>query len=148
MRFLRTLALAAVMGLVLAGPASAAGTVTVTTQEVGNDAVKYMRYTVAWTSTAGGAVSGNAFSIVAGDLANIRFVPGTADNLYDVTLSDGAVSDLLAGLGANLVNTTSTLLSWSPAIFQDGSRTLDVVIANAGAATSGTVIIMIRTWVR
>ena len=125
----------------------AAGTVTVTTAPVAGNIV---RYSVAWTSTAGGVVSGNGFAVVAGSLISIRFVPGatTPTDLYDVTLvdSDGTVTsaDLLSGVGANQSATTSGVFYFDPPKFTDGTRTLDVVVANAGASKTGSVVILVR----
>jgi hypothetical protein len=137
--------------LALTTGVQAAGTVVVTTSgELGNRTQVYRRYSVAWTSTAGGAVSGNPFSIVAGRLLSVRFVPGgtTPTDLYDVTLvdSDGTISsgDLLSGTGADRSNATSSILSFDPPIYEDGTRTLDVVVANAGASKTGTVVILVQ----
>lgn len=140
--------IAAALLALLATPAHAAGTVTVTTSEVSSRSERLVRYTVAWTSDAAGDVTGNAFDVVAGRLVSIRFVPGTGgvapDDLYDVTLTDGDVTDLLDGQGANRSATATSLVQWDPALFQDGSRTYDVVVANAGNANSGTVVILVR----
>src|SRR5688572_2234141 len=71
----------------------AAGTVTVTQATVVNTSTRrVVRYTVAWVSTAGGAVSANSFSIGAGTLVSARFIPDSGGtqptDLYDVTLTD------------------------------------------------------------
>lgn len=143
--------LALVFALVVLAPLSATGTATMThsRQPAGDGAHVYERYTIAWTSTAGGAVSGNPFAVVAGYLTSIRFVPGTGGtqptDLYDVTLTDGGITDLLAGGGADRSNASSSILSWDPKMFQDGSRTLDVAVANAGNAKTGTVVILVET---
>lgn len=134
--------------LALSRPLGAAGTVTVTSADVdsGNRAHVYRQYTVAWTSTSGGAVSGNPFSVAAGRLTSIRFIPGasTPTNLYDVTLTDGQVVDLLVGQGADCLSASSVLKVWDPPLFQDGTRTLDVVVANAGDTKTGTVVILVE----
>lgn len=135
--------------LLLARSVSAAGTVTVTTRDIRTRGDIYRRYTVTWLSDGAGAVSGNAFAILAGKLVNIRFIPdggGTQpDNAYDLTLAEtSGVTDLTAGQGANLSNTTATLYSWNPPIVEDGTRTIDVVIAAAGASNGGTVVILVQ----
>lgn len=126
----------------------AAGTATVTTTPIRSAGTRYVKYSIAWTSTAGGAVSGNTFAVVPGTILSVRFVPsaGTAPtDLYDVTLVDTNTVDVLFGAGANLSATLSTVTRLSPAYFQDGSRVLDLVVANAGAAKLGTVEILVQT---
>jgi hypothetical protein len=127
-----------------------AGTVVVTSAQIGNHERAWQRFSVAWTSTAGGDVSGNGFSVPAGELISARFIPGTGGTAptaaYDVTLTDGSVPDLLqSAAGANLSATVPTLSVWNPPVFQDGSRTLDVVVANAGDSKTETVVLIIRT---
>jgi len=146
---LRRLLLALTACLLLAGSSPrAAGTVTVTSAGVGGGVT---RYTIAWVSTAGGAVSSNAFSVNRGEILQVKFVPdggGTQpSDLYDLTLVDAASVDYLAGTGANLSNAAATITvpkvnsSFRP--FVDGTATLDLVVANAGAAKGGTVILWI-----
>lgn len=138
------------------GMHAASGTLTCTRTDVSAGASAsggfvFSQYTCLWTSTAGGAVSGNNFSIRAGYLESIRFVPGstTPTDLYDVTLvdSDGTFTsgDLLSGTGADRSATVSSVLTFDPRIFEDGSRTLDIVVANAGNAKTGKVVILVRT---
>lgn len=140
--------LAVVLLLLAVAAPRAAGTVTVTSAGIGGGIT---RYTIVWTSTAGGAVSGNAFSVNRGEILQVKFVPdggGTQPtDLYDITLVDAASVDYLAGVGANLSNATSTVTvpkvnsSFRP--FVDGTFTLDLVVANAGSAKAGTVILWI-----
>lgn len=128
-----------------------AGTLTVANPTIltCGDHVFY-RYRCLWTSSAGGAVSGNNFSITPGFLQSIRFIPGstTPSDLYDATLidNDGAVNsgDLLSGAGADLSNTLAVLKTFDPPLFEDGTRTLDLVIANAGATKTGSVDLVIQ----
>lgn len=132
--------------LVLVRPSiQAAGTATVTIADVGNGVTKY---TVAWTSSAAGAVSGNAFAVKKGLLLQVKFVPGTAGtqptDLYDVTLVDTDSVDLLNSQGANLSNSTSKRLLWDPPLFNDATQNLDVVVANAGNAKTGTVLLYVQ----
>ena len=129
-------------------PARAVGTVTITTADVGGGVT---RYTVAWVSNGSGAVSANAFNVARGEILQVKFAPdggGTQPtDLYDVTLVDAASVDYLAGTGANLSNATATITapkvnsSFRP--FVDGTATLDLVVANAGSAKGGTVILWI-----
>src|SRR5688572_3573320 len=88
-------------------PTYAVGTVTVTRSRVfGTDVIN--QYSVAWTSSAGGAVSGNAFSVVPGDIVRVEFVPASGgtqpSDLYDATLVITSGADALGGQGANLSN--------------------------------------------
>jgi hypothetical protein len=145
-RFILALAVA---WLVLWAPRlHAAGTLTCTAADEGRS---HVRYSCAWTSTAGGAVSGNGFAVSGGWLESVRFAPGTTTptDLYDVTIthSDGSFStgDLLAGTGADLSNTTAKLLTFDPLIWHDGRGTFDIVVANAGNAKTGTVVLYVRT---
>lgn len=128
-----------------------AGTVTVTTSTPRAGVTKY---SIAWLSTAGGAVSGNGFAVARGELVQVKFVPdggGTQPtDAYDITLVDTDSVDVIAGLGANLSNAASTIkipLFGSSTVqryYHDGTQNLDLVVANAGAAKGGTVIIWIR----
>src|SRR3972149_4024740 len=92
-----------------------AGTVALTSSRV--DASVY-KYSLAWTSDAAGAVSGNSISLPAGTVVAVTFIPDTGGaqptDLYDVTMTCDAhgpnVLDDGAGtsIGANLSNTVST----------------------------------------
>ncbi len=127
------------------GDVSAAGTATVTRSDLGANLTKY---SIAWTSTAGGAVSANLFTVRRGFLVGIKFVPGSGGSqptdLYDVTLVDTDSVDQLGGMGANLSNATSSRLSFDPPLINDGVQQLDLVVANAGNAKTGTVILWIQ----
>jgi hypothetical protein len=142
---LLTLALAVAFAL----PLSAVGTVVVTTtQYPGLNSANRVRYAIVWTSTAGGAVSGNAFSTVRGKLLSVKFVPNTGatqpTNLYDATLVDGNSIDYLDGEGANLSNATGLILSFNPPIYLDGTTTMDLVIAAAGDSKTGIVYVWVE----
>lgn len=125
---------------------AAVGTCDVSRRKIGSGII---RYELSWTSSAGGAVSGHPFSVVYGNVIGAQFVPGTAGSqptdLYDATLIDSNSIDLAVGTGANLSNATPFYWRASVPIFQDGVSTLDLVIANAGSAKSGTVIVHIQT---
>lgn len=133
--------------LLMTLPLLAAGTATTTRYDVPRRPIT--RYTTAWTSTAGGAVSGNTFAVVPGYLLSIRFIPNTGgtqpSDLYDITLSDGDLTDLTSGSGTNLSNASSSIYQWNPPLFQDGTRSFDIVVANAGNAKTGTVVILEQT---
>lgn len=133
-----------------------AGTLVVTSAEVASGITKY---TCAWTSSAGGAVSGNAFDIRRGCILQVKFVPGSGGtqptNNYTVALNDTDGVDVFAGVGqgTNLSNATSKIavpyfgfsatLSYS-LYYHDGSQQVDLVVAAAGASKTGTVIIWSR----
>lgn len=124
-----------------------AGTATVTTLDVGRGVT---RYSIAWTSDAAGNVSGNSFAVKAGALLQIKFVPaggGTQPtDLYDVTLVDTSSIDVLGGAGANLSNASGTIKAalLGDTYYHDGQANLDLVVANAGNAKGGTVILWVQ----
>jgi hypothetical protein len=141
-----------------------AGSVTVGTyNQYRGPARPVEKITLSWTSSAGGAVSGHAFGPVSGEILRVVFIPGTGgvqpSNSYSVTLTllngdandDGL--DLLAGQGASLANNANTTITPSVAM-KDGTTTstnriavndlLDLVVASAGNAKSGVVILDVR----
>jgi hypothetical protein len=141
-----------------------AGTLTVTTQNPTRGPARPVeKFTLSWTSTSGGAVSGNAFGPVSGELLRVVFLPGTGGaqptNGYTATLklANGDANDdgidLLAGQASSLSNSTKTTVTPSVAM-QDGTTTstnriavddmLDLVIAGAGNAKSGVVVLYVR----
>lgn len=134
----------------LAAPLWAAGSATVTVSAPRADAsgARHLAYTVAWTSDASGDVSGHAFTVQPGKLVSVRMTPGGGaaqpTDLYDVTLSDGDVADILAGAAVDRSNSASSLLQWDPTLWQDGSRALDLVVAHAGDSNTGTVVILVQ----
>jgi hypothetical protein len=127
----------------------AAGTATTTITDLGGG---YTKVSIAWTSTAGGAVSANPFTPRRGHLMQVQFIPGGGGtqptNAYDITLVDATSVDWLnigglSSVGTDLSNATSTIKSWNPQPWVDGTMTLDLVVANAGASKTGTVVIWI-----
>lgn len=133
-----------------------AGTLVVTTSQVASGITKY---SCAWTSTAGGAVSGNLFDLARGCIFQVKFIPGSGGtqptNNYTVALNDTDGVDFFAGIGqgTNLSNATSKIavpyfgLAASQVFslpFNDGSEQFDLVVAAAGNAKTGTVIIWSR----
>lgn len=124
-----------------------AGSITVTTTRVG----PLTRYDIDWLSSAGGAVSANTFSVKTGELVEVRFTPdggGTQPtDLYDLTMTDADGTDVLAGTGANLSNATATAVV--PVISTYFRRQLTAgdltpVIANAGNAKGGNIVLLVR----
>lgn len=146
-RFPLLLALAVIC---LVTTASATGTVTRTVTPTANIAGQAtgQLVTVTWTSSAGGAVTGNAFSI-AGQLYQVKVVPdGGATqptDLFDLTIVDADAASLLVidsvDYGANLSNAAPKVITIDPPIGVYGSTTLDVRIANAGDAKGGKVLL-------
>jgi hypothetical protein len=110
------------------------------------------KYSVAWVSSAGGAVSGNAVSVAAGELMQVGFIPdagGTQPtDLYDVVVNDANSLDVLNGAGANLSNSTASVVV--PVIGSTTFRrtleagSLTPGISNAGASKGGTLVFLIR----
>lgn len=124
-----------------------AGTLTVSTLDIGGGVT---RYKLVWLSTAGGAVSANPFSVKAGALIQLKFVPdggGTQPtDLYDITLLDTDSVDVIGGAGANLSNSVSSVKNalLGDVYFHDGQQQLDLVVANAGNAKGGIVYLWSR----
>lgn len=146
---LRTSLVILALVAVLTAPLSAAGTVAVTRTDLGAGITKY---TLAWTSTAGGAISGNPVTLLGGkttqlQIVQVRIVPGTAgtqpSDLYDVTLVDADGIDLLAATGANQSNALGSYFVGVPPVILSGA-TVDLVVANAGAAKTGTVEVWVQ----
>lgn len=135
-----------------------AGSLSITDQVFADKINRPVRkVSLAWTSTAGGAVSGNLTDYLSGVLARVAFVPNTSStqptNLYDITLLDENGIDVLAGQGADLSNATATAVI--PGVpLKDGTTTsvgpaqiddkLELRVANAGSAKTGTVVLYLR----
>jgi hypothetical protein len=83
---------------------AAVGTTTITAS-----GTRPKKITLAWTSSAGGAVSGTPTTQVRGEIKRVTFIPGTGNDVptaaYDVVVLDASGVDVLAGLGANLSET-------------------------------------------
>ena len=109
-----------------------------------------------WTSDASGDVSGPEaeVNIPGGSLYAMLAVPksGVTDN-YDVTVSMRknfqtctaiTIADILGGDGANLSNSTNgqLVLMGKPVPLLPDAR-LSLVVANAGDAQSGTIVLVI-----
>ena len=142
----RLFILALALALLLGVTTQAVGTVTVTTTTLSD--LRMTKYSLAWVSDAAGAVSGNALTLRAGALMQIKFIPdggGTAPTaLYDVTLVDANGLDYLGGTGANLSATVSTQTRVAAPLIHDALGTLDLVVANAGISKGGTVQLWIQ----
>jgi hypothetical protein len=128
-----------------------AGSIVATSSDIGGGITKY---SIAWTSSAGGAVSANTLDIKRGRILQAKFVPGAGGSvptdLYDVTLADADGADLLLGLGGDR---SATLAQAVPALSGQGSAsemlrwfeggTVTPTIANAGNAKTGTLILYV-----
>jgi len=138
--------LGAVVALILQASPQAVGTVTVTTTTLSD--LRAVKYSLAWLSDGSGNVSANPQTFRPGSLIQIRFIPdggGTAPTaLYDVTLVDAAGYDFLGATGANLSATVTTTTRVAAPLIYDATGTLDLVVANAGAAKGGTVQLWIQ----
>jgi hypothetical protein len=145
---MRKLLACAVLVLLVTAPLWAVGTVTTTHTQIGPAGFNNVtRYTSAWTSTAGGAVSGNAITVRRGFLLQAEFRPGTGgtqpSDQYDLTLVTASGFDVLAGAGGNLSNSTAKIVTLTAPVYLDGEMTLDIVIAAAGASKTGTVVLWV-----
>ena len=123
---------------------SAVGSVTYSEEVFGT--VK--KIGMSWTCDASGAVSGTlTASVYSGELRRLVTVPAAAgsaptDN-YDVTVLDEDGTDVLMGAGADrdTANTEQVLASSLGIVANDK---LELRVANAGNAKSGTVYLYIR----
>lgn len=131
-----------------------AGSITVTTSEVAGGA-GVREYSIAWTSDASGAVSGNTVVLGAGTIIAVEFVPGAGGvqptDLYDVTFTDAeGVNMFDAGdgtsIGANLSNANAShkvpfvgggAVTYVRMWLHGGDYT--PVVAAAGNAKQGTI---------
>jgi len=134
-----------------------AGTVTLTTDQTNQTITKY---SLAWLSDAGGAVSATSVTLKPGTVVAVTFSPGsvTPTDLYDVTMTcDTHGTNILddgagASIGANLSNTVSThkvpfigggAVTYVRQWLHGGGYTL--VVAAAGATKTGTVDIYVSS---
>jgi hypothetical protein len=115
----------------------------VTDVEIRHTPIKQVTFD--WTSDAGGDADGTTGDIggYTGRLVEVRIIPVSADNLYDVVVEDGDGYDLLNGLGANMsdVNTIVLLESVLGSVV---SSQLTLVVANGGNVEDGIVIVKVR----
>lgn len=125
-----------------------AGSITVTSANVGPSLDKY---TIAWVSDGAGAVSGNTFAIGTCELMQVTYKPdGGAtqpSDAYDVTMTDALGVDVLGGTGANLSQSASThhvaaVSTYFRRHLEAGNLT--PVVANAGNAKGGTIVLLVR----
>lgn len=156
---MRRVVLIGLMALALVATLNAAGSVVVTVNE---NVPRTFIYTIAWTSDASGNVTGNTSDTwgltastvypLKGNLRQVKFIPGSGGtqptNLYDVTLVDSDGASLLVintvDYGANLSNSAPLVTTMEVPIYLDASKTLDVRVANAGNAKTGTVQLWIE----
>lgn len=134
-----------------------AGTVTITdSNDTNNARPPVRRIVIAWTSDASGDANGTHTARLSGELLRVVFIPDAVavpTALYDVTLEDDNVMDVLAGQGANLSETTTTNVcpgvplldgtttSVRPMVIDDA---LELKVSNAGNAKQGQVIIYLK----
>ncbi len=149
-RFLLAVSLLVMVGLT-PGHSSAAGFVAVGTVTVTSSTsvtAGITTYTLAWTSNAAGAVSGNPFTVKRGYIVSAKIVPSAVTaptDLYDVTLIDANSVDILNSLAADQSTSLGRYFLFDPPLYLDGTQQLDLVIANAGNAKLGTVTLWVRT---
>lgn len=131
-----------------------AGSISVTSSRVpGGAGVR--KYSIAWTSDASGAVSGNTLDIAPGTIVGVDFAPGAGGvqptDLYDVTFTDADGINVFddgagASIGANLSNATAShkipfvgggSVTYVRRWLHGGAYT--PVVAAAGNAKQGTI---------
>lgn len=127
---------------------AAVGTLTLTQTFIRTVARNRDVFKLAWTSDATGAVSGqDKLALPPGaKLVQAKFVPGTGGdqptNLYDITVKDADGADVLADAGANLSNATAKYSVPAVEVCDEGGKTLDFVVANAGDTKKGVCVLV------
>lgn len=99
--------------------------------------------------TSSSALSGNAVTVAASLLRQVKIIPTTGGatqptDAFDVVLADDDNLDVLGGRGADSTNGAPTLLQFDPPVYLTAG-TLDVQISNAGSNKSGAVEIVISS---
>jgi|SRR5579872_576097 len=125
-----------------------AGAVVATITDLGAGVTKY---SLAWTSDASGNVNSNPIALKRGHILQAKFVPTNGgvqpSASYNVTLPDPDGVDLLAGKGATLSNTNSTIaipvVSGVGAMFSEGFAAVNLTVTAAGVTTNGRVDIYV-----
>ena len=129
--------------LLLANEAFAAGSSIVTITALPANASKT---TIVWTSDGSGNVNAQTLGTFSrGKLFQVELIPGTAGvqptNLYDLTLLTPNSTDILATAGTDLSNVNGKLVYTN--FYNDGLAALNITVAAAGSAKSGTIILWI-----
>ena len=120
-----------------------AGTVTITESNFNNPPTDVLNF--AWVSDASGDVSGtNTDNKYTGTITRMKFIPSgsavpTAN--YDVTLLDSDGCDVMDAQG---VDRSDTATECAVGFGEVMGSTLQLVVANAGNAKEGTVVVHIR----
>jgi len=119
-----------------------AGTVTITEDQVNTPPTAVLRF--AWLSDASGDADGTTTEKYTGTITRAHFIPSgaaapTAD--YDVTLLDEDGVDVLDAQGADRSATLKEAITGFGEVMKS---TLQLVVANAGNAKEGTVVVHIR----
>jgi len=141
---------------------ASSGTLTGAVQSLGKGPFRPMtKITLAWISTAGGAVNqlavdGNGNAIyVSGELLRVVFVPGTPTPTtgYGVQLTDQNGMDVLAGQGASISSGAPSHICPGVKVY-DGTTAserpiaiddqLTLVVSAAGASNQGSVVLYLR----
>jgi hypothetical protein len=157
-----------ILCLLFPAVSNAAGTMTVAIDNpqymtMGNKTFP-CRITIDWTSTDGGAVSGDiaatftaskkdyepALTAIRGKFQSAQFIPGKGGdlatdlptNLYDVTITDAYGQDILGAQGGDRSGTESDIILEGSGQWRIDSE-LTLTIAAAGNATKGRIIIML-----
>ena len=102
------------------------------------------KYSIAWTSSAGGAVTENAVALRGGQIVQVVCTPGatTPSDDYDVTLTQASgEDDLLGGGGANCSNSLTKIVGLDLANLPVWVPSGDYwpTVTNAGAGKTGAI---------
>jgi hypothetical protein len=126
-----------------------AGSIGVTVTDIGNGLTKY---SIAWTSSSGGAVSGASFQMKTGHVEQIRYVPGSGVSAdYAASLLDADGIDLFAATGSSLAATASVVvpvISSNSPILNDATLgsppgSVTPTLSAAGNAKSGRIDVIV-----
>lgn len=108
--------------------------------------IKYAEWT--WVSDASGDYTETSNTNIDGLIIRALFIPNSGgtqpSDLYDVTLLDEKLVDVLQGYGANRSNSNINDVRFDTPYQSAVNEKLKLVVANAGNAKGGTVRIYYR----
>lgn len=126
-----------------------AGSIVVTTTQVGSIASGITKYSIAWTSDASGNVNTSSFAIRHGHIMQVKFAPGVGVSAnYGATLPDADGVDLFAGKGTSLSASAASIIApvigtTSSAPFTEDNAAIVPTLTGCGNAATGRIDIFV-----